>query len=83
MHYGWLDLVGNLGVLLIVGAYLWLQLERISAKNVWFSAVNALGAALIIVSLLDKFNLSALLMEGFWLVISLFGLVKSWPQKAS
>lgn len=83
MQYGWLDLVGNLGVVLIVGAYLWLQLERISSKSIWFSAINALGAIMIILSLLEKFNLSALLMEVFWLFISVFGLAKSWSQKAS
>jgi hypothetical protein len=36
--------------------------------------MNALGASLIVASLIVDFNLSALLMEVFWVLISFIGI---------
>lgn len=77
MDYGWYDLAGNIGVLMMVIAYLLLQLDKLSSSAVSYLLLNALGAILVIVSLMVRFNLSAFLMEVFWLLISLFGLAKS------
>ena len=71
----WYDWLGSLGVLIIVAAYLWLQIGRIAGQNVVFSGANLLGSILILVSLYFNFNFSAVLIEIFWIVISLFGLV--------
>jgi len=71
----WYDWLGSLGVLIIVAAYLWLQIGRIAGQNVVFSGANLLGSILILVSLYFNFNFSAALIEIFWIVISLFGLV--------
>jgi hypothetical protein len=38
--------------------------------------MNLGGAALVMISLLFKFNLSAFLMEAAWALVALFGLVK-------
>ena len=77
MELGWHDLVGGIGVAAIVIAYAALQLGRWRAEELRFSLLNALGAAAILVSLTVDFNLSAALIEGFWLVISLAGMVRS------
>lgn len=74
LEYEWHDMLGNMGVLLIIGSYFWLQIGRISGQSRVYSIVNAIGAALVLVSLYFEFNLSAALVEGFWLVISLLGL---------
>jgi hypothetical protein len=66
----WFDLAGFIGVLLIIVAYLLLQLDKLPS----YSLLNAAGALLIIVSLLFKFNFSAFLIEVFWFLISLLGL---------
>ena len=71
----WHDWVGSSGVLIIVAAYLWLQIGRIAGQNVVFSGANLLGSMLILVSLYFNFNFSAVLIEIFWIIISLFGLV--------
>ena len=76
MDYSWFDLVGNIGVLLMVIAYLLLQLEKLSSSALSYLLLNTVGALLVIVSLMYRFNLSAFLMEAFWLLISLFGLAK-------
>ena len=76
MDYRWFDLVGNIGVLLMVVAYLLLQLEKLSSSALSYLLLNAVGALLVILSLRFRFNLSAFLMEAFWLLISLYGLAK-------
>jgi len=76
LDYSWFDLVGNVGVLLMVIAYLLLQLEKLSSSATSYLLLNAAGAVMVIISLMLRFNLSAFLMEVFWLLISLFGLAK-------
>ncbi len=72
----WFDLAGFLGVLLIVVAYLLLQLDKLPSSAPSYSLLNAAGALLIMVSLIFKFNFSAFLIEVFWFLISLIGLSK-------
>ena len=71
------DLAGFVGVLLIVIAYLLLQLEKLPSSSLSFSLLNASGSLLIALSLFFKFNLSAFLIEVFWFLISLMGLWRS------
>lgn len=68
------DFIGVAGAALILIAYFVLQLGRIDATNVWYSVSNAAGAAFILLSLYFEFNLSAFLIESFWLAISLYGI---------
>jgi hypothetical protein len=77
----WFDLAGFIGVLLIIVAYLLLQLDKLPSSSPNYSLLNATGALLIIVSLIFKFNLSAFVVEVFWLLISLFGLTRSLRSK--
>lgn len=71
------DILGTLGVGCILVMYVMLQLGRIGAERPLFSILNAVGAALILFSLAYEFNLSAALMEGVWLIVSLYGLWKA------
>jgi len=80
MNYGLIDFVGNIGVLLLMTAYLLLQLNRLS-NGLAYSVMNAIGAALIVVSLLVNFNLSAFIMEVFWILISFVGIYKHLRSK--
>ena len=73
----WFDLTGFVGVLLIVVAYLLLQLDKLPSSSPRYSLLNAGGALLIIVSLIFAFNLSAFIVEAFWFLISLLGLWRS------
>jgi len=77
MNFHLSDMVGFIGVLLIVVAYLLLQLDKLASSSPKYSLLNAGGALLIIVSLIFAFNLSAFIMEVFWLLISLLGLWRS------
>src|SRR5688572_9702931 len=76
MRYGWYVLFGNIGVALMVVGYLLLQAEKLRSSDLSYSLMNAVGALLVLISLLYRFNLSAFLVEGFWLLISIYGLIK-------
>lgn len=76
-EYAWHDFVGNVGVALIVGTYFLLQVRRMESRSIAYSLLNALGAVLIIVSLVFDFNLSSMVIEIFWLGISAFGIVRA------
>ena len=77
MNFHLSDLAGFIGVLLIVAAYLLLQLDKLPSSSPRYSLLNAVGALLIIFSLIFKFNVSAFIVEAFWFFISLFGLTRS------
>lgn len=81
MTYSWFDLAGLVGVVLIVIAYLLLQLNRLPSSAPSYSLLNAVGALLVMVSLIFSFNLSAFLMEAFWFLISLYGLLKKFISR--
>ena len=74
MTYTWYDFLGNIGVILILLTYLLLQINKIKSQSMYYSLMNAIGAFFILVSLYYSFNLSAFIMEFFWLLISLYGL---------
>ena len=70
------DLIGSIGVAIIILTYIFLQLEKIRSERLLYSLLNAVGAALILISLVYSFNFSAFIVEFFWLLISLFGIGK-------
>jgi uncharacterized membrane protein len=77
MQFQWFDLVGSLGVAVIIITYILLQTERLSSRHIAYSLLNAIGACLIIVSLVFNFNFAAFIVEFFWLLISLYGIGKA------
>ncbi len=83
MRLNWFDLAGFVGVVLIVIAYLLLQLNKLPSSAPAYSLLNAIGAFLVMVSLVFDFNLSAFLMEAFWFLISLFGLFRAIFTKSA
>ena len=72
----WTDGVGVVGVLLVLLAYAAAALGKLDVKGAPSLFANFLGASLILLSLSVDFNLSALLMEGSWALVSLIGLIR-------
>lgn len=72
----WTDVVGVAGVLLVLAAYAAAALGKLDVKGAPSLFANFLGASLILLSLTVDFNLSALLMEGSWALVSLIGLIR-------
>lgn len=81
MNYGVMDLVGNVGVVMLMVTYLMLQLGKIKSADLAYSVLNAVGASLIVASLIVNFNLSAMLMEVFWVLISFIGIGRHFRLK--
>lgn len=72
----WTDAVGVIGVAMILVAYAAAALGRLDVKGALSLSANFVGASMILLSLAVDFNLSALLMEGSWALVSLAGLVR-------
>ena len=72
----WYDILGTVGVAIIILTYVLLQIERLRSDQLAYSLLNAVGAALILISLYYAFNFPSFVVEFFWLVISLFGIGK-------
>lgn len=81
MTYAWYDLLGTIGVAVIVLTYISLQFGRIRSEQLAYSIYNAFGALLILVSLYFSFNFSAFVVEFFWLLISIVGVIRFFSRK--
>lgn len=81
MSFGIFDLIGTIGTILIIGTYVFLQAGKIKSESLLYSVLNASGATLIIISLFYNFNLSAFIVEFFWVLISIYGIAKYFLNK--
>jgi hypothetical protein len=83
MQFHWYDILGALGVAIIILTYVLLQIERIRSTQLIYSLLNAIGASLILVSLYFDYNFPSVVVEFFWLVISMFGIGKYLARRES
>lgn len=75
MSFAWYDIIGSIGVAVVIITYLLLQTERIRSESLLYSVLNGLGAGLIVFSLFYSFNFSAFIVELLWVLISLYGII--------
>lgn len=66
--------MGTAGTFVVVLAYLGTQPRTLDAAGLAFPVANLLGALLITASLAVNVNFASVLMEVFWIAISLFGI---------
>ena len=71
------DALGIFGSLLIVVAYFANLRSLLTTTGLAYSLLNLIGAALILFSLGWAWNIAAAVMEGFWALISAYGLVRA------
>ncbi len=71
------DIVGLLGVAAIILSYMLLQAEILKPNQPIYSVLNLMGALLILFSLFFNWNLSSVVIEIFWILISIFGLARA------
>lgn len=77
------DIIGLSGVALLIVTYALLQLDRIDPKGFWYSFNNLIVAILVTVSLIYTPNLASVVIEVFWFIISLYGLIMWNKRKVS
>ncbi len=70
------DAIGSFGALIVVAAYFATQMRMMNSDDLAFPVVNLLGSVLIVYSLLENFNLASMLIEGFWILISMIGIIQ-------
>jgi hypothetical protein len=74
------DLIGFTGVALLIVTYAMLQLDKIDPKGFWYSFNNMLVAILVTVSLVYTPNLASLVIEFFWFLISVYGIIMYYKK---
>jgi hypothetical protein len=62
---------------MILLAYFLLQAGRLSGTGVAYQLLNLFGAGGVLLSLAGAFNLSVALLEGAWVLVSTYGLVRT------
>jgi membrane-bound ClpP family serine protease len=77
------DFVGMTGVIIILIAYFLLSTERWDSQNIIFQLANFIGAWMILFSLFFHWNLSSVIIEIAWIIISAVGIFRilSQPKK--
>lgn len=81
MNFSIYDFIGIIGAILIIGTYVFLQFGKIRSEMLAYFLLNAVGASLIIISLIYSFNFSAFIVEFFWVLISIYGIAKYFWKK--
>lgn len=75
MHF--YDVIGFAGAAVIVAAYFANQQRWLKSEDWRYPFANLVGAALILVSLFYEWNFPSVVIEIFWVAISLYGVAKS------
>ncbi|WP_170518453.1 CBU_0592 family membrane protein [Ruegeria atlantica] len=70
------DAIGSIGALVVVAAYFATQMRMMNSDDLAFPVLNLAGSVLIVYSLLQNFNLASMLIESFWILISMIGIVQ-------
>lgn len=71
------NIIGIVGVAMVLWAYCLIQLNQIDQNAVSFSLINLIGSFFILISLYFHPNLASVVIELAWFLISSIGLVKA------
>ncbi len=75
------NIVGIAGVGLIILAYFLLQADKLKAHDLAYPLLNLVGALMHLYSLFYFWNWASVVIEIFWIAISLYGLWKATCSK--
>jgi hypothetical protein len=81
MNLAWYDWVGLAGTLMVLAAFFLLQAGRVSGTGIVYQLLNLFGAGGVLLSLLGTFNVSVFLLEFTWVLISGYGIVRSFKSR--
>ncbi len=70
------DIVGLIGVVFIILAFLFLQMEKCSPFSVAYLLLNLGGSVCLLYSLFYNWNTASVVIECLWLFISIYGIIR-------
>ncbi|MCE8008688.1 hypothetical protein [Aestuariivita sp.] len=83
LDLGVADVIGLLGFSLYMLNYTSLSLRWVSGDSVQYLAMNMAAATCVLVGLTTQFNLPSAMIQVFWIVLSVFGIVLRLRNRAS
>ena len=75
------DAIGLVGVALLIATYAMLRLDKIDPKGFWYSFNNMIVAILVSISLIYTPNIASWVIEVFWFIISVYGIIMYFKRK--
>ena len=72
------DAIGLLGFGLYVLSYFLLTTHRLDSRTSAYFVINLIAASLVLVSLIGAFNLASLLIQVFWIVVSILAIARRY-----
>ena len=75
------DLIGSIGTLIVTAAYFATQMRVLNSEDLLFPVANLIGSLFMAYSLVYAFNLASALMELFWILISITGIINYLRRK--
>ncbi|WP_172331079.1 hypothetical protein [Mangrovicoccus sp. HB161399] len=75
------ELLGVAGFALYALAYVWISIGRVTGDSPLFYALNGLAALAVLASLTMDFNLGSVMIQIFYLAVSLAGLWSRLRQR--
>ncbi|OGT42994.1 MAG: hypothetical protein A3F42_05620 [Gammaproteobacteria bacterium RIFCSPHIGHO2_12_FULL_37_34] len=70
------DVIGLIGVTLMLIAYFMINTHKMTVKQLSYQLLNFVGAGLVLFSLYFNWNMSAVVIEIVWMLISVMGMYK-------
>lgn len=71
------DIIGTIGVALVLLSYFMLQASLLKVEQPVYSVLNTVGSVMILYSLYFHWNFASVVIEISWLFISVYGLYKA------
>ena len=81
LNLEWYDWIGIAGTLMVLGAFFLLQAGKLSGTGSVYQLLNLFGAGGVLLSLLGTFNVSVFLLEFTWVLISGYGILRSFKSR--
>ena len=78
--YSLFDVIGVAGFFFYLTAYLSLTMKWLEGHSVPYFTLNLCAASCMLVSLSTSFNLASVLIQVFWVCISICGLAMIWHR---
>ena len=69
-----IQVLSMFGAVLMLGAYVALQLKRLTADSLAYQVLNFVGATLLTIAAVTVRQAGLIVIEGAWAVISLWGI---------